>query len=592
MEMIESESGSLASRLSYSPQELRFGTSGRRGEVVHLTQLEIYINAFAELTFLQGLPESEGGIVRGQEFYFASDLRPSSTSYVVEQGGRGEIAQAILRAILDSGMRPVYLGRIPTPALAYFALSRHRGSMMITGSHIPFNRNGYKTNTSQGELLKKHEQPIGDVVLANRERLYAQPIAESIFDESGLFKVGHSELPAENPLARKEYVERYTEFFEGLSLAGKKLLVYQHSAVGRDLIVDLLLAFGADVIAAGRSDTFVPIDTENIDAGQLAIIQTLVDQAIETHGPVFAVISLDGDSDRPLVLGVDPMTSRVRFFGGDLVGMVAAEYLGADAVVVPISCNDGIDRGSLAKVLEPKTRIGSPYVIAGMETAGRKNRRVICGWEANGGFLTGSDIQRKGRILRALPTRDAMLPILCTLFSAIEKDVSLPALYDKLPHRFSRAALLKQFPRVVSERIVRRFSPAATEVQDVFFQPGKTIVADGAGRELQTASALPQELEAIRRDLQSFFKPELGFTPIAHLNYTDGVRIVFENGDVAHLRPSGNAEELRIYAVADTLERAEQIASAGIGEPGGILRSMQISVDGLAGHSISERKSE
>jgi phosphomannomutase len=562
MEMIESDSG----------------TSGRRGEVVHLTQLEIYINALAELTYLQGLPESAGGIVRGQEFYFASDLRPSSTTYVVEQGGRGEIAQAIQRAIQDSGMHPVYLGRIPTPALACFALSRHRGSMMITGSHIPFNRNGYKTNTSQGELLNEHEKPIGDVVLCTRERLYAQPMAESPFDANGLFKAGHSELPAEDPSARKEYIERYAEFFEGLSLAGMKLLVYQHSAVGRDLIVELLRAFGAEVITAGRSDTFVPIDTENIDAGQLAIIQTLVDESIETHGPLFAVVSLDGDSDRPLVLGVDPMTSSVRFFGGDLVGMVAAEYLGADAVVVPISCNDGIDRGSLAGVLEPKTRIGSPYVIAGMEAAGRKNRRAICGWEANGGFLTGADIQRNGRILRALPTRDAILPILCTLFSALDNDLSLSALYDRLPRRFSRAALLKQFPRAVSERIVRRFSPASPEVRDVSFQPGKTTVADSAGSELPITVARPREVEAIRGDLQSFFTPELGFTSIAHLNYTDGVRVVFENADVAHIRPSGNADELRIYAMADTQERAERIASQGIAEPGGILRSMQISV--------------
>src|ERR1035437_8277040 len=367
MATIESNPGSLVSRLTYTPQELRFGTSGRRGEVVHLTQLEIYINARAELTYLQGLPESKGGIVRGQEFYFASDLRPSSTAYVLEQGGRGELAQAIERAILDSGMRAVYLDRSPTPALTCFALSRHRGSMMITGSHIPFDRNGYKTNTSIGELLKEHERPIGDVVSQTRQRLYAQPYTESAFDETGRLKAGHSELPAELTSAREEYIRRYTEFFAGLSLQGQRLLVYQHSAVGRDLLVELLRDFGAEAIPAGRSDTFVPIDTENIDADQLATIQTLADRATEIHGPLTAVISLDGDSDRPLMLGLDPTASQVQFFGGDLVGMVAAEYLQADAVVVPISCNDGIDRGSLANVLEPKTRIGSPYVIAGME---------------------------------------------------------------------------------------------------------------------------------------------------------------------------------------------------------------------------------
>jgi phosphomannomutase len=53
------------------------------------------------------------------------------------------------------------------------------------------------------------------------------------------------------------------------------------------------------------------------------------------------------------------------------------------------------------------------------------------------------------------------------------------------------------------------------------------------------------------------------------------VRIWFSNGDVAHLRPSGNADELRIYAVADTPARAEEIVAMGIAEPDGILRSLE-----------------
>ena len=68
--------GSLLAALNHEPQALKFGTSGRRGEVVHLTQLEIYINALAELEYLQSLGGDEGGIRKGDEFYFAYDLRP------------------------------------------------------------------------------------------------------------------------------------------------------------------------------------------------------------------------------------------------------------------------------------------------------------------------------------------------------------------------------------------------------------------------------------------------------------------------------------------------------------------------------------
>src|SRR6185436_18613468 len=115
---------SIRSRLDYEPMPLGFGTSGRRGPVVRLTQLEVYINALAELEYLQSLPPSEGGIRRGDEFYYGFDLRPSSTQYIASESGRGELAQAVERAIADAGMRPVNVGSVPTPTLTYYALKR------------------------------------------------------------------------------------------------------------------------------------------------------------------------------------------------------------------------------------------------------------------------------------------------------------------------------------------------------------------------------------------------------------------------------------------------------------------------------------
>ena len=291
------------------------------------------------------LPREESSAVIN--FILAYDLRPSSSSFVAELNGRGEIAQAIVTAIGNAGMQAVNLGPIPTPALANYALSLGKGSIMVTGSHIPFDLNGYKTYSSRGELLKEHEAPINQQVQQVRERLYAQPAAESLFDEFGFLKSGHQALPPEHTEARAAYIERFTHFFKGGSLGGKRVMVYQHSAVGRDLLAEILEHLGAEVVKAGRSDTFVPIDTENIDASALAVIQELVDKAVATHGPLYAVVSTDGDSDRPLILGADQGTSKVHFFGGDLVGMVVAEFLRADAVVVPISCNDAVDRGKL-----------------------------------------------------------------------------------------------------------------------------------------------------------------------------------------------------------------------------------------------------
>src|SRR6185436_15090324 len=96
-------------------------------------------------------------------------------------------------------------------------------------------------------------------------------------------------------------------------------------------------------------DTFVPIDTENVTDELLDRLEGLV--AAEASGrPLDAIVSTDGDSDRPLVAAVLPVSEahrggrRVRFLPGDLLGIVVAEYLRADAAVVPISANDAVER--------------------------------------------------------------------------------------------------------------------------------------------------------------------------------------------------------------------------------------------------------
>ncbi|CEN60365.1 Putative Phosphomannomutase [Aspergillus calidoustus] len=561
----------LRFHLAYEPQPLKFGTSGRRGLVIHLTQLEIYTNVLAEIRYLQSLPIEQGGIKAGDDFYFAHDLRPSSTAYVESENGRGGLCQAVEQALKDADMHAINLGAIPTPALTYYALKHGKGSIMVTGSHIPFDRNGYKLNTSKGELLKEHEQPINAAVAKVREELLQQPFSESLFDEQGMLRNRPREILPATDKGLSAYVQRYLDFFAGETLQGMKILVYQHSAVGRDTLVDILRKLGADVTPAGRSETFVPIDTEAIDAAQLATLQTLYN---ENSGPFDAIVSTDGDSDRPLLVAPSGAEQKVQFFGGDLLGMIVAGFLGVDAVVVPISSNDAIDKGALASVLEPKTKIGSPYVISGMQTALDKGRSRVCGWEANGGFLTGSDIERNGKTLTALPTRDAVLPLLCALFAARGQKATLPALFATLPNRYSRASLIRNFPRPTSMKIVGRFSPSESTIQQVSFSDEITAY-DANVSAIPLSDSQIDQFKSIKTQLQTVFSDKSGFPEIVRLNYTDGIRMTFANGDVAHIRPSGNADELRIYAVADSQERADDIATQGVAEPNGLLRTLE-----------------
>ncbi len=541
----------------YTPVELSFGTSGLRGLVRDITSLEAFIGTRGFLEHMQ----ATGAAARGGAVYVAGDLRPSTDS----------ILQAVLFSIRDAGMVPAYLGKIPSPALMLHAVRRRAPSVMVTGSHIPFDRNGIKFNTPVGEVLKTDEAPILEAMRRIRAREYGRPAAESPFDAAGMLKENMREpLPAPLALAREEYVQRFAAAFPPGVLSGKRILAWQHSAVGRDILVEVLSALGAEVMPVGRSDTFVAIDTEAVSAETIALIQALVD---ENGGErVDAVVSTDGDSDRPLLLGVDG--GRVRFFPGDLLGLVTAGFLGARHAAVPISVNDAIDaeapRIGLTVV---KTRIGSPHVIAAMREVG---------WEANGGFLTAAPLTVPGgKVIDPLPTRDAVLPILSVLSATLGRGEPVSAVFDRLPPRFGKAALLREFPRETALRITARLSPKAGGIVEAVFEgEGITVThPDGGTEALRIGSPLHKELLSIRETAGAYFTAADGFSKIARINWLDGVRLIFDGGEVAHVRPSGNAPELRLYALASHAARAEEIAAMAAAD-GGILRRMQRDAEG------------
>jgi phosphomannomutase len=555
--------------LNYAPVPLAFGTSGLRGLVKDITDLEAYVNVKGGLRYLL----STGDIHAQSRVIIAGDLRPSTD----------RIMRACAQAIIDSGCQVENAGKIPTPALVAHAISGRSAGVMVTGSHIPFDRNGIKINKSVGEVLKSDEAGIIAEVEAVRAEEYGRSASATSFDACGMLKRA-LELPPVNGSAEEAYLRRYLDCFVRDRLAGLRILVYQHSAVGRDLLARLLRELGAEVVTAGRSETFIPIDTENITDEQLERLENFA-VAAETDGrTISAIVSTDGDSDRPLVTAVLPAAAagpgarRVRFLPGDLLGAIVADYLRGDAAAVPVSANDAVERHlGERKITLAKTKIGSPYVVAALDDlrASGKYQRIV-GWEANGGFLTGSDIQLNGATLTALPTRDALLPILANFCAAVEQELSLAALWDGLPRRFGRAGLLDNFPVAASQAILAQLIPAGPVVE-VEFDASDGVVeyrrADGSHKFLDGSAA--EDWRHCRATLTNFFTPSLGFDAIARINVLDGVRVYFRNGDIAHIRPSGNAPQLRIYAVSASQSRADRIVALALDEPDGILRRLE-----------------
>ena len=125
-------------------RELKFGTSGLRDKVEYMTDMECYINTRGFILFIK----ERGEISDGGSIAVAGDLR-SSTARIIS---------SVARAIKDSGYEVIDVGRVPSPTLAYFAIGKGIPSVMVTGSHIPDDRNGIKFTKTSGEVLKTDEQ--------------------------------------------------------------------------------------------------------------------------------------------------------------------------------------------------------------------------------------------------------------------------------------------------------------------------------------------------------------------------------------------------------------------------------------------------
>lgn len=454
---------------------VKFGTSGARGLADEMTDLICYIYTQGFLQYLEqtGELKKSGGTVA-----IAGDLRPST----------GRIMTAVARAASDRGYTPMNCGRVPSPAVALYGIENRCPAIMVTGSHIPSDRNGIKFNKASGEVLKSDEAGIISQVVE---------VPEGQLDT--LF-----EMPAEDPTAGMAYVARTLDVFPSNCLAGKKIGIYQHSAVGREMLVKIFSGLGAEVTALGFSDTFIPVDTEAIREEDVALArQWSAEQGFD------AILSTDGDSDRPLL-----SDENGEWLRGDIIGLLAARYLGADSVSTPVSCNTALEKtGWFADVR--RTKIGSPFVITSMNDAVKAGRTGVVGYEANGGFLTNTAFTVFGNELTALPTRDAVLPVLSILLLSIQEGKTISGLRSGLPQRFTASDRIQNFSTEESAKILAQFE--------------KVSAIEAAFGEV--------------------------FGEVESVDRTDGLRVTFQTLEILHMRPSGNAPEFRCYNEAGSPKR-------------------------------------
>lgn len=460
-----------------SQSGVQFGTSGVRGLVIDMTDKVCFAYVTAFLQYLE-----QHNVVAGDKIAIAGDLRKSTP----------RIINAVIAACKTKGLEPVYCGFIPSPAIALYGIDNKMASIMVTGSHIPDDRNGIKFNTPWGEILKQDELEISTQSVT---------IDDGLFDENGYFTEPLI-TPAVNNEAYEHYIKRYVDFFPVQCLSGKQIGLYEHSSVSRDIFKTILEKMGAQVTSLGRSDDFISVDTEAIRPEDVELAQSWNEQY---HFD--CIVSTDGDGDRPLI-----SDEHGRWLRGDIVGIVCADYLAANTVVTPVSSNSAVEKSQLfTQVI--RSKIGSPFVIAAMQEAEKHSPQTnIIGYEANGGVLLQTPISKQDKILTLLPTRDAIIAALSVMVSAYSQNLTIAELIEKLPARYTYSDRLKNFPTQLSQTILAHFSTGDWQ----------------------------KDMERIQQALPALTSP-------VSVDNTDGVRITFDNKDIVHIRPSGNAPELRCY---------------------------------------------
>lgn len=457
----------------------KFGTSGLRGLVEDITDgtCERHVRGY-----LRHLLANRTAL-KGDKVYVGQDFRPSSP----------EIADQTFNAALLEGFVPIDCGALPTPALANYAMKNGCASIMITGSHIPADRNGIKFYRKDGEIDKIDEQAI----TKHAAGIQANDNKDAI------------NVADERNTAMSLFADRYADLVPNNAFKGRRIGVYEHSSVARDLLHEILQSFGAETLSLARSDSFIPVDTEAVSEETIRAIE-----AWTLEYELDAIVSTDGDADRPLL-----SDENGKVIKGDVLGFISCQFLNADMIATPISSNSGIKDKDGVRVY--KTRVGSPYVIEAMNDALAQNGQRVVGFEANGGFLLASDVKVGKKTLKALPTRDCILPLLAPLAAAFCDNQTLSELVKECNLPTTQAGRIQDFPTEISAKLVADLTNSSNA-------------------------------------RNSFFAP---FGKVIDVNTIDGLRVTLDNNDIIHLRPSGNAPEMRCYIEAHDEDAAQKLVT-------------------------------
>lgn len=276
------------------------------------------------------------------------------------------LANALMAGICSVGADAVYVGVVPTPAIAY--LTRHYGydaGVVISASHNPSEYNGIKFFNGDGyKLSDLLEDEIEEVMRMNSAEL-PMPVGG---------EVGHITYRYD---AKDDYV-RFACSLIDLDLSGLKIVVDTAEGASYYTAPKTLESLGAKPVVIHNHPDGVNINRACGSTHMEELKKRVVEEGADLG------IAFDGDADR--MLAVDENGNMVD---GDQIMAICGLYmrnqgrLKKDTVVATVMSNLGFFRmGEKEDINIVRTKVGDRYVLEymlanGCNLGGEQSGHVI-----------------------------------------------------------------------------------------------------------------------------------------------------------------------------------------------------------------------
>lgn len=266
----------------------------------------------------------------------------------------GMLASALMSGICSVGANAIFVGVMPTPAIAYLS-RKHKvdAGVVISASHNPMEFNGIKFFDGEGYKLSDALEDEIEALINNNMKDVVLPIG------SGVGKIEY----------RFDLVDQYVEFVKKcvpVDLTGMKIVIDCAEGASYYTSVKALKDLGADLVAIHTEP-----DGTNINAN---CGSTHMDElkARVVYEKAQLGIAFDGDADR--MLAVDENGELVD---GDQIMAICGLHmkekgiLKQDTIVVTVMTNLGMTLMAQREGIKlQKTKVGDRYVLENMMTNG------------------------------------------------------------------------------------------------------------------------------------------------------------------------------------------------------------------------------